>query len=103
MSVSCEWCPAYAADTKAYDRRLFYKCMLCKHVYKDPNAEEGPQKEMQRRARDERVRNAANPGGSKPAEKTRPPRPTTDIGGTAERTAVTNHVVVKEDSSDDEY
>jgi hypothetical protein len=88
---------------EAFHRRLFYKCMLCKHVYKDPNAEEGPQKEVQRRNRDERVRNAANPGGAKPAEKTRPPRPAADTAGTAERTAVSNHVVVKEDNSDDEY
>lgn len=85
-------------------RRLFYKCMQCRHVYKDPNAEEGPQKEVQRRQRDERVRNANNPVGGKsderPKKVTRPPPET---GGTAERTAVANHIVVKEDNSDDEY
>ncbi|KAJ9116116.1 hypothetical protein QFC20_000793 [Naganishia adeliensis] len=83
--------------------RLFYKCMQCRHVYKDPNAEEGPQKEVQRRQRDERVRNANNPGGKTDERPKKVTRPAPEIGATAERTAVANHVVVKEDNSDDEY
>ncbi|KAJ9111631.1 hypothetical protein QFC19_000987 [Naganishia cerealis] len=77
-------------------------CMQCLNVYKDPNAEEGAQKEAQRRQRDERVRQANNAAG-KPAEKPKQPKKDAEVGATAERTALVNHIVVKEDNSDGEY
>ncbi|KAJ9126385.1 hypothetical protein QFC24_002123 [Naganishia onofrii] len=79
--------------------RLFYKCMQCLNVYKDLNAEEGLQKEAQRRQRDERVRHAANATGAKPAEKTKQTKKDTEGGPTA----MVNHIVVKDDNSDGEY
>ncbi|KAJ9099874.1 hypothetical protein QFC21_003879 [Naganishia friedmannii] len=79
--------------------RLFYKCMQCLNVYKDPNAEEGLQKEAQRRQRDERVRHAANATGAKPAEKAKQPKKDAEGGPTA----LVNHIVVKDDNSDGEY
>jgi hypothetical protein len=98
---------------RTHFRILFYRCLQCRQDFRDPKSEEGPHKEAERRAREERLAAKNNKAGKpevKPegnamqqalaAKPTPAPGPTASVALSG--TGNTANIMV-EDSDDDDY